>query len=99
MRTQKHDGGIILFWRLGCCESARTLRWLQVFDIPFNSRLVPVHPLVPGSTEGAVIETPLLVIGDRAYFGYRPEVLTQLVAEYESQHSASAPKADGPPMG
>jgi hypothetical protein len=87
MRNHETDDRIILFWRFGCLESWLTQRRLRDYNIVFDHRLVPTNPLLPTASEGALINTPLLVIGDRAVYGYRPDVLSTLAQDREQRAS------------
>jgi len=73
MRTSPRTYRVWLYTRSGCPECDEARQWLTARSIPFTEELIPANPLgTSGSGETTPIGTPLLVVGDRAVYGFRP---------------------------
>jgi len=71
------DHAPVLYTQTGCAESRQVRAWLTERRITFTERNVADdHNAAEALLETGIFGTPLLIVGDRAIIGSRPDVLT-----------------------
>ncbi|MFS8532427.1 glutaredoxin family protein [Sphaerobacter thermophilus] len=67
---------VVLYSQTGCTDSARVRAWLTAQQIPFVERNVTEDAAAAAALAATgIFATPLLVVGGRQVFGFRPQAI------------------------
>lgn len=86
MPSSRKGHHVWLYTRSDCWFCMESRRWLMERGIPFTEELLPTNPFsLDMRARPMLFGTPLLVVGDRAVFGFKPDAFAAALLEAQAR--------------